>query len=145
MKTKIFALILITLALAFITVTYALLYHSVMVHNIADIKTVNVEVFQDVDLTVVLTEIDWSILEPGENKTFTGYILSDSNIPIVLGMEVQNWNPINSSDYITCTWDLEDVTLGSGESRAMTFTLTIDAAISGIEHFEFDLVVGSIG
>ena len=54
--------------------------HSRRISNKAAIKAVGVGVYQDPGLTVPLTEIDWGILEPGEEKNHTAYIRNESNV-----------------------------------------------------------------
>jgi len=56
------------------------MYYSRRISNRAAIKAVGVGVYQDLELTVSLTGIDWGILEPGEEKNHTAYIKNESNV-----------------------------------------------------------------
>jgi len=64
------------------------------INNQAAIKAVGVGVYQDSELTVPLTEINWGILEPGEEKNHTAYIENESNVPITLVLTTDNWSPV---------------------------------------------------
>lgn len=111
------------------------------IRNRADIRTVNVSAWEDANMTVPLTEIDWGILVPGETKNFSAYVLSISNVPVVLNMTVGNWLPENASDWIACTWNREGATLAVNANTTFTVTLSVSANITNISHFEFDIVL----
>ena len=113
--------------------------------NRAAIKAVGVEVYQDPELTVALTEIDWGVLEPGEEKNCTAYIKNESNVPVTLVLTTENWSPLNASSFVALTWDYDGQLLEVDGSVEVTFTLAVDPAISGIEAFSFDIVIVGTG
>ena len=114
------------------------------VSNVASVKAVGVGVYADPGFTVPLTSIDWGILEPGSSKNFSAYIVNRSNVPVVLSLATENWNPINASAFITLTWNYAGVQIPVGGSIYVVFVLHVDSAISGITAFSFTiLIVGS--
>ena len=115
------------------------------ISNQAAIKAVGVAVYQDPELTVPLTEINWGILEPGEAKNHTAYIKNESNVPITLVLITENWNPLNASKFVALTWDYDGQLLEVDGFVEVTFTLVVDSAISGIDTFSFDIVIVGIG
>jgi len=119
--------------------------HSRRITNRAAIKAVNVNLYQDPALTVPLTEINWGVLELGEEKNHTAYIENDSNVPVMLVLTTDDWSPVNASNFITLTWDYDGQPIAVGGSVEATFTLAVDPAISGIETFSFDIVIVGSG
>lgn len=115
------------------------------VSNKAAIKAVNVGVYQDPELSVPLTEIDWGVLEPGEEKNYTAYIKNESNVSLTLFLITENWNPLNASSFITLSWNYDGQPFEVDASVEVTLTLAVDMAISGIKTFSFDIVIVGSG
>jgi len=123
----------------------AVTQHSRRISNRAAIKAVGVAVYQDPALTVHLTEIDWGVLEQGEQKNHTAYIKNESNVPIMLFLTTENWTPLNASSFIKLSWDYDGQAIGLYGFVEVTFTLAVDPLISGIDAFSFDLVIVGTG
>ena len=51
--------------------TLGAMQRSYSIDNLAQVKSVGVEVYVDTELTVRLTEINWGTVEPNESKIFT--------------------------------------------------------------------------
>lgn len=115
------------------------------ISNQAAIKAVGVGVYQDPALTVPLTEINWSILEPGETKNYTAYIENESNVLITLVLTTENWSPVNASTFVALTWDYDGQLLEVDGVVEVTFTLAVDPAIIGVKAFSFDIVIVGSG
>jgi hypothetical protein len=124
--------------------TYAVMQYSRKISNTATLKVVGIGVFKDVNFTVPVTSIDWGMLEPGQTKNCTLYLRSTSNVPITLSMYVANWNPTNASAFLSLTWDYKGQVIAPSTSIPATFSLAVNASISGISTFSFDIwIVGS--
>ena len=123
----------------------AVTQHSRRINNKAAIKAVGVGVYQDPALTVPLTEIDWGILEPGEQKNHTAYIKNESNVLVTLVLTTENWSPLNASSFVALTWDYDGQLLEVDGFVDVTFTLAVDPVISGIDAFSFDIVIVGTG
>ena len=147
MRTASVAAVTIALAVSFAAGLFvgAVMERSRRISNQAAIKAVGVGVFRDPALTVPLTEINWGILEPREEKNHTAYIRNESNVPITLVLTTENWSPQNASSFIAFTWDYDGQLLEVDRFVEVTFTLTVDPAISGIDTFTFDIVIVGTG
>ena len=107
----------------------------------ATVKAFGVDLYEDINFTVPVTEIDWGLVEPGQTKNFSAYIVSKSNVPVTLTMTTENWNPTNASDFITLTWSHEAAEIAVDGYVFATFLLIVDEAISGITTFTFTIII----
>jgi len=121
--------------------TFAVMQWTHRISNVAILKVLGVGVFKDVNFTVTVTQIDWGILEPGESKYFAAYVRNEGNVPIVLAMRTEEWNPPNALASINVTWDCEGVQLPVDGFVPATFTLHVDPGASGIRSFSFTIVI----
>lgn len=96
MRTALVAVVAIAMVVSFSAgfLVGAIMERGRRINNQAAIKAVGVGVYQDSELTVPLTEINWGILEPGEEKNHTAYIENESNVPITLVSTTDNWSPV---------------------------------------------------
>jgi len=118
--------------------------YQMKIGNTATLKLVGIGVFKDVNFTMPVTTIDWGIIEPGQTKNYSAYILSESNVPLSLNMYTANWNPQNASTFLTLTWDYKAQTIAPHASLPVTFSLAANASIHGISTFSFDIwIIGS--
>lgn len=111
----------------------------------AEMKLIGLEVYQDREFTVSVTHINWGILDAGDQKNFSCYIKNESNVPIILTMFTEEWNPQNASSYITLTWDYDESVIDVDGFIPITFTLNISPTISGINSFSFTIVIVGSG
>jgi len=142
------AFLIIALAVAFLlgsVSTFAVMEWSQRVHNVARVKVVGVGIYKDINFTVSVTEIDWGIIEPGESKNFSAYIVNESNVPLTLAIRTENWSPLNASSFMTLSWDYNGTQIGVGGSVPVTLTLQVAQPVSGIESFSFDIVIVGVG
>jgi hypothetical protein len=141
-------ILLVALAVAFLlgsVSTFAAMEWNQRVYNVAKVKVVGVGIYKDINFTVSVTQIDWGIIEPGESKNFSAYIVNESNVPMTLTIRTENWNPLNASLFMTLTWDYNGTLIGVGGSVPVTLTLQVAQAVSGIETFSFDIVIVGVG
>jgi len=142
------AILFIALAVAFLlgsVSTFAVMEWSQRVHNVARVKVVGVGIYKDINFTVSVTEIDWGIIEPGESKNFSAYIVNESNVPLTLTIRTENWSPLNASSFMTLSWDYNGTQISVGGSVPVTLTLQVAQTVSGIESFSFDIVIVGVG
>ena len=125
--------------------TMAVMQWTRRIPSSATVKAVGVGVYKDVNFTVSVTQIDWGIVEPGESKNFSAYIVNKSNVPITLSMTTENWNPVNASNFIALTWNYDGSEIAVDGYVYVTFVLTVDQAISGIDAFSFTVVIVGSG
>jgi hypothetical protein len=125
--------------------TIAVMQWTQRIPSSATVKAVGVGIYKDVNFTVSVTQIDWGIVEPGQSKNFSAYIVNRSNVPITLSMTTENWNPTNASKVITLTWNYSGTKIAVDDYVFVTFVLSVDQAISGIDAFSFTIVVTGSG
>jgi hypothetical protein len=124
--------------------TYAALQWTYKITAVVTIKSVGVNVYSDPACTVPLLGIDWGMMEPGQSKSFPAYIKNESNVPVIMSMYADNWNPVNAKDFMTLGWSYDGSQIPVDSTLPVDFTLTISASISGITNFSFEIwVVGS--
>ena len=122
-------------------VAFAMMQWSHRIRNVATLKVVGVSVYKDVNLTILLTEIDWGVVESGETRDFSAYIKNESNVPLSLAMRTESWEPANASSFIGLAWDYSGGLIPVDGSVPVTFSLSVDSAISGITSFSFTIVI----
>jgi len=122
-------------------VAFAMMQWSHRIRNITTLKVVGVGVYKDANFTLLVTEIDWGVVEAGETKDFSVYIKNESNVPLSLAMRTESWEPANASSFVSLAWDYSEELIPVDSSVPMTFTLSVDSAISGITSFSFTIVI----
>jgi len=113
----------------------------IRIQNTGNIKTVNLEIYQDAECTIPLTKIDWGTVEPSKTYQYTAYVINKGNTNLTLIMITENWNPINAKDSINLTWDKENAILQPNNPMLVVFTLEIASEINKITEFSFDIVI----
>ncbi len=111
------------------------------VPNVGVVKAVGVSVYWNRDCTKNVTQINWGYLEPGDTSNVTVYIMNEGNIPLVLTMRTEDWNPASASSCIGLTWNREEYVLKGGSTVSSVFTLSLDPEIEGITDFSFDILI----
>lgn len=145
MKKSFFvAVIVCTLALG-IGIGFNIQLVNYPIGNMAAIKTLGVTAWQDVNLTSPLTLVDWGILEPGQSKIISCYIRNEGNSPLTLSLWTENWQPLNASNYINLSWNLEDAVIEVDEALKADLTLTVSPSIMNITSFSFDIIISGSG
>ena len=113
--------------------------------NLASIKAIDVEVFEDQNCTVPIEAIDWGTLEPSSSKNIQIYVKSLSNVPFTLTIYADNWKPSNCTLYMTFNAEPNNVLINPSESLEVELSLRIFSNITGITNFSFEIWLISIG
>lgn len=133
------------LAILFLTVTvaaaYSLLQVSIKIPAVGKVKGVNIQVYSDSQCSIVLVQIDWGLLSPGENKSFVCYLKSESTVNVVLILAAQDWNPTAAGQYIVLSWNREGFTLQPGQAAEAKLALYVSPSIAGVTSFSFTIIV----
>jgi len=135
----------VAVVLASIAVVYALTSVSVYLSSVGTVKAVGVGVYWDSGCSQAVSSIDWGLADPGSVKNVTVYVKSEGNAPMTLSLQTANWNPANSADYISLSWDYGGQAIGVNQVVAVTLSLSISSNIEGITTFSFDIVVVGSG
>ena len=123
----------------------AAVYYSITVQSRGKIKGIGVGIYANAEASIVVSEIDWGILEPGESTNVTVYIKNEGNVVANLTMTTEAWIPEEAEESIALTWDYDGTEVGISDVRCVTFTLAIDPSIIGINDFSFDIIVTAVG
>ena len=122
-------------------VSFAAVNYLVQIRNVGRIRAIGVQVFADESLTSVLDEIDWGTLNPGENRSVNVWIKNTGNDAQKLIFWTESWEPVDAQNSILLTWNYNNEWVDAGSAIPVTFTLTVDSNISGVESFFFDIWV----
>lgn len=114
---------------------------TIRIHSAGRIKAVGCEVFADPGTTIVLTEIDWGLMSPGDLSGVMSYIKNTRNTPFNLTLTTENWSPTNAANYLTLEWNYTGQVLQPGDVLAVQITLFVDPLIQDVDVFSFYIVV----
>jgi hypothetical protein len=149
-KTKIalgvsLALVLSALTMGISGTALWVLYPSGTVSNAGRVKGIRIGIYWNVACTNGASSINWGIIDPGSNKTFTVYLRNEGKAAATLSETVQNWNPSTASRYVTLNWNYTSQTLRANQVLPIKLTLTVSPTVSGITNFSFDATITAIG
>jgi len=135
-----------TVALAIVVVFAAsLLYVTHRIQNVGRIRSIGVKFYIDENCTVQLTDIYWGELQPGSVHQITSFCRNEENTALTMNMTTNMWDPPRAVDYLTLTWNYTSgQVLQPNDVIPITFQLSVNGSVSGIDTFSFDIVVGSI-
>jgi len=136
---------LILVALAFVGALSWAIYESIpQIYNYGTVRVIGVEVYADANLTQILNRIEWGVLDPGENKSYSAWIQNIGNDAQKLVTWTESWDPVNASDWISLSWDYGGSWVPVNGSIPVVFTLQIDPNIEGVTTFSFDIWVKGV-
>jgi hypothetical protein len=120
-------------------------YQSKTISNVGSLKTIGIGAYWDENLTNRVNGIDWGLLEPGGQKSFSIYLHNEGNSAVTLSMSASNWNPSAVATYLTLNWDYNGQTIEADKNLQVRLTLSVSANITGITNFGFDMIVVGTG
>lgn len=144
MRWKVIALLLPWLLAGAFT-AYAIIVGSRVISNCGRIHVVGLEVYWDSECTKPCYTIDWGWLYPGDSAKTTVYAKIIGNTPVTLSISVGNWTPPEAGNFIAVTWDYNGRIVNPNDVLPITFILSVSYDITGIETFEFDIVITATG
>jgi len=103
------------------------------------IVSIDLGVYWDSSCNSPVTSIDWRELHPNSSKTVTVYIRNEGTTSISLHMTTEKWNPESASNYISLTWNMENVVLQPNVVVAARLTLKVAYTIENIDVFNFQI------
>jgi len=115
------------------------------ISNVGSLKTIGIGAYWDENLTKRVNRIDWGLLEPGGKKSFLIYFQNEGNSAVTLSESTSNWNPSVASNYLTLRWDYSGQIIEAEKNLQVTLTLSVNASITGISNFGFDIIVVGTG
>lgn len=113
--------------------------------SIATIKNLGVMIYEDVNLSIPLTSINWGILEPNTTTSKPCYIQNTSNVNGTLYLYCENWNPVEAQNYIFFNWTYRGKVLNVQEFVNVNITLFVSPFIENITTFSNEIIIGITG
>jgi len=115
------------------------------ISNVGSLKTIDIEAYWDANLTNRVNGINWGLLEPGGQKSFSIYLHNEGNSAVTLSESTSNWNPSAAATYLTLSWNYNGQIIEADKNLQVTLTLSVSANITGITSFSFDIIVVGTG
>jgi hypothetical protein len=101
-------------------------------------------IYGDSSCTKAISEIKWGPIEIGGQVSKTIYVKNSCDQNITLSLYIENWDPVESSNYMNLSWDYDGSSVEPGSTIEVTLTLTVDPSTTEIEKFSFQiLIIGS--
>jgi len=134
-------LITYTLGLSLVSQAFPATQTSKTLSSTGTIETIGVGVYSDSLCNTALTSMAWGTLEPGGSQNVICYIKNEGSSATTLSLETDHWVPTAAASYLDLSWDYDNQPINSGASIPVTFTLMVDADITGITTFSFDITI----
>jgi hypothetical protein len=115
------------------------------ISNAGSLKTIDIGAYWDENLTNRVNQINWGLLEPGDQKSFSIYLHNEGNSAVTLIRSTSDWNPSAAATYLTLNWDYNGQTIEAGKNLQVTLTLNVHTNIVGITNFSFDTIIVGTG
>lgn len=115
------------------------------ISNRATITTsLGINIYSNVELTDLVTFIDWGYVEPGETISRTIWIDNNGSMSLLLDILTNNWDPSNCTDYISCYWGVINGTILSPSDAPIetALYLKISSEVEDIKTFTFNIFIG---
>jgi len=100
-----------------------------------------INVYWDPSATISCTYINWGELSPGSRKNIVVYVKNEANSSLFYLLTTKQWNPLDTSNYMTLQWDCDDSSASTDTIRRVCLTLTVSPRIRGVIEFSFDIVI----
>lgn len=139
--------ILFFAALFTVVVANALIFDNWHIASQGTLKTINVTVFWDANLTIPAYNLDWGFVETGASHNQTLYVRNDSNVNMTINFYTGMWNPLGVDLYISVVWDRDGVVLLPHNSTEATLTMYVEPMIEqqGYTDFSFEVLIEGSG
>jgi hypothetical protein len=102
---------------------------------------VEIDVYNDRECTEKLTDIKWGEIGTGKLVKRVIYIKNTGDSEVTLSLVTDNWDPNEVLKHMTLLWDYDGENLSSGAIMKITLTLKVDASISILGNFNFDIII----
>ena len=135
------SIIIVLCMLSIFACGLAQLWTTITISNMGEVKTIGFGVYSDSNCTNAMTAISWGMIAPGSSLNLTFYLRNEGNVPLTLHLYAQNWNPENTSDYMSLSWNYGEQAVNPMEAIQLTLTLSVSNNIEGINNYRFDVII----
>lgn len=101
---------------------------------------IDLDIYSEIECINKKTEIEWGSIEAGRSVSRTIYIKNSGSVEVVLSFLLDEWNPVETSRYLTLLWDYDGRPVKIGNVLRIKLTLTVDSSINGVDQFSFDVI-----
>lgn len=102
---------------------------------------VEIDVFKDLDCTILLEDFVWGEIDIGGTSTQSVYVKNNGDINLVLTLSSDNYYPTNLVDYMNLYWDYDGLPIAPGEVLKVQITLSILSDCPVFDTFSFDVII----
>jgi len=141
---KVFMIALILMIVLGSIVVYSLDIVHWNIGNRGNVRSIGVSIWEDPDRAAPLTFIDWGVLEPGQTENKTAWIENNGTASLTLTLTTDSWIPEASTQFIGLSWDYQNQTIAKDEMIMVNLILSVSPEISGIDQFDFNIVIAGI-
>lgn len=138
-------LVAVSLALVSSLAVSGLLTTQKILSSTGSVRSINVEVYLNMECTQIVNSVDWGTPGPGDSVSKTVYIKNTGNAQMTLSMSCSGWNPVGAENYLTLSWNREGTQINAGAVIPAVLTLSVSGAVTGITDFSFNTVIVGTG
>jgi hypothetical protein len=139
---RILAVATVIVSLSLTLVAFGVINHSFIISSGGRVNLpVGVGFYWDSDCSSPVSFIDWGDIQPGSTVNVTLFVKNTGGQAISLNITAENWNPIETTSYMTFDSDCTGQTIDPQETVQITLSLTTSSSIETITSFSFDINV----
>lgn len=129
-------------AAAIIVSAVAILMYSYSIHSTGIVTSLEIKVYQDSNLKIELSSINWGNIRAGEIKAITCYIKNIKNTPLTLSLATGKYLPLEAQQYLTTSWNyINGTVLAENQVQQVTITLSVDSNTVNVTNFEYNIII----
>ncbi|EMR74218.1 hypothetical protein MCGE09_00091 [Thaumarchaeota archaeon SCGC AB-539-E09] len=102
---------------------------------------VEINVFSNSQCTQLASNIKWGSIVSGKTVNKVVYVKNVGSATVSLVMVIENWDPLEASEYMKMSWNYSGSSVRPGEILEVVLTLSVDSTIKGIDTFYFDVII----
>ena len=103
--------------------------------------SIEIDVYSDSAGTQVVSNVVWGDIEVGNSVSQTVYLKNSGDDGVTLSLSTENWSPAIATNYLQLTWNYDGTIITAGEVRGIILTLSVASSVSGVDIFNFDVVI----
>jgi len=102
---------------------------------------IEIDVYANPACTQKCSNVVWGSIEVGSSVEQIIYVKNNGDNSVLLMLTTENWDPIEANGPIQLLWDYDGDAINPGDILEVTLTLTVGPSITGIENFNFDIII----
>lgn len=135
---------LFLLALLLVLLVFILSVNFNTVRNVsAVITTSGLGVYWEASCVNSVTQINWGNVTPGATQRIYVYIRNEQQASAILLMTTSDWAPEVAYQYISCSWNYDDLWVKPNEVVKVALLLSVSRFVQGVTNFSFVVEISS--